>query len=100
MRLTAIFPCRSLLHYDAINQYGTMTHITESTPQDADKKALSRCVSQVGASEKAPLDPSESMTIYLPLESKRKAHALALAANSSIGQVIEELIQNCPEGSK
>jgi hypothetical protein len=40
------------------------------------------------------------MTIYLPLESKRKAHALALAANRSIGQVIEELIQNCPEGSK
>lgn len=100
MHLTAIFPCRSLLHYDAIKQYGTMTHKSESPPQDADKIKLPRDVSQVSASEETPQEPSESMTIYLPLESKRKAHALALAANRSIGQVIEELIQNCPEGSK
>jgi len=86
--------------YDAITEYGTMTHKSGPTPQKAHKIELARCANQVKASGESVPQPSESMTIYLPLESKRKAHALALAANRSIGQVIEELIQNCPEGSK
>jgi predicted HicB family RNase H-like nuclease len=42
---------------------------------------------------------TERLTLRLRPESKRKAHALALASNRSIAQVIEELIENCPGSS-
>jgi hypothetical protein len=41
----------------------------------------------------------QNLTLQLSLESKRKAHALAVVSKRSIAQVIEELIEKCPEGA-
>jgi hypothetical protein len=38
---------------------------------------------------------TQNLTLQLSLESKRKAHALAVVSKRSIDQVIEELIENC-----
>jgi hypothetical protein len=66
-----------------------MTHNSNSDALESEKSG----------SVAASTHSKESLTLHLRLESKRKAHALALASKRSIAQVIEELIEKCPEGA-
>jgi predicted HicB family RNase H-like nuclease len=40
---------------------------------------------------------TKRLTLRLSLESKRKAHSIAIASNCSVSRVIEELLNNCTE---
>lgn len=66
-----------------------MTHNSNSDVLESEKSG------SVAASPHS----TESLTLHLRLESKRKVHAIALASKRSIAQVIEELIEKCPEGA-
>ena len=66
-----------------------MTHNSNSDVLESEKSG------SVAASPHS----TQNLTLQLSLESKRKAHALAVVSKRSIAQVIEELIEKCPEGA-
>jgi hypothetical protein len=74
-----------------------MTHKSRHNPltieqQDASKTLLEKSGPVIVAS-----DTTHRLTLNLSLDSKRKAHAMALAANCSVSSVIESLIIKCTE---
>ena len=66
-----------------------MTHNSNSDVLESEKSG----------SVAASTHSTQNLTLQLSLESKRKAHALAVVSKRSIAQVIEELIEKCPEGA-
>jgi hypothetical protein len=62
-----------------------MTHNSNSDALESEKSG----------SVAASTHSIQNLTLQLSLESKRKAHALAVVSKRSIAQVIEELIENC-----
>jgi hypothetical protein len=61
-----------------------------------DQHEITEPIREERRSDAAAVRSSERLTLRLRLKSKRKAHALAVASNRSIAQVIEDLIEKCP----
>jgi hypothetical protein len=78
-------------------QYGIMTYKSGTTPMAPEHHEIPECIREGSALDGEVPQTTERLTLRLRLKSKRKAHALAVASNRSIAQVIEELIENCPE---
>ena len=76
-----------------------MTHNSNSEALESDQRGTPEVLREKSGSLAASTHSTQCLTLHLSLESKRKAHALALVSNRSIAQVIEELIENCPENA-
>jgi hypothetical protein len=62
-----------------------------------DQHEITEAIREGRGSDVTKPDSTERLTLRLRLKSKRKAHALAVVSNRSITQVIEELIEKCPD---
>ena len=80
----------------AMQQYGIMTHNSGTTSMAPEHHEIPEYIREGSALDGEVPQTTERLTLRLRPESKRKAHALAVASNRSIAQVIEELIENCP----
>jgi hypothetical protein len=76
-----------------------MTHNSNSDFLESDQRGTPEGPHEESGSFAATTHSTQCLTLHLSLESKRKAHALAVVSNRSIAQVIEELIENCPEST-
>jgi hypothetical protein len=72
-----------------------MTHNSNSDFLESDQRSTPEVFREKSGSVAATNPSIQHLTLHLSLESKRKAHALALVSNRSIAQVVEELIENC-----
>jgi len=61
-----------------------------------DQHEITEPIREERGSDGAAVHSTERLTLRLRVKSKRKAHALAVASNRSIAQVIEDLIEKCP----